>query len=409
MEFFIRKNSTLPKLMVEFINESRVGYHQTNQDLLGASITFSMIDEETGLIRYANLPATIELNTSTGGYTLVYQFTKKTSSKTGRFYGEFTVSNSQGVSVLPVRDVLNINIIDSFADSAACCKPYKAPNVTLTPTITVRATDTPTPTPTPTPTNPVTPSNTATNTLTPTQTPTNTPTPSVSSSPGTTPSNTPTHTPTPTITQTPTMSGSIPFTECLTVIIFEFQTLNLPPLGTINGRPYFEYTSQSFGIYWRIYYDGTQWVYYNVNDNYVCQTMNYSGTYPDTNYMSWVATAPPPEPPYVVCGELPADSNYIVSYPSPCTTPPVTPSASPQANCCETYTFVTFEAFDNPCNTNSELTYLDCNDTWQTISIPSKSTTTVCIKYSSSGVRNYSLTDVDCASNVSRDENCDCS
>jgi hypothetical protein len=184
--------------MVEFINESRVGYHQTNQDLLGATITFSMIDEETGLIRYANLPATIELNTSTGGYTLVYQFTKKTSSKTGRFYGEFTVSNSQGVSVLPVRDVLNINIIDSFADSAACCKPYKAPNVTLTPTITVRATDTPTPTPTPTPipTNPVTPSNTATNTLTPTQTPTNTPTPSVSSSPGTTPSNTPTPTPT---------------------------------------------------------------------------------------------------------------------------------------------------------------------------------------------------------------------
>ena len=42
MEFFIRKNSTLPKLMVEFINESRVGYHQTAQDLSGATITFSM-------------------------------------------------------------------------------------------------------------------------------------------------------------------------------------------------------------------------------------------------------------------------------------------------------------------------------------------------------------------------------
>lgn len=160
MEFFIRKNSTLPKLMVEFINESRVGYHQTNQDLLGATITFSMIDEETGLIRYANLPATIELNTSTGGYTLVYQFTKKTSSKTGRFYGEFTVSNSQGVSVLPVRDVLNINIIDSFADSAACCKPYKAPNVTPTPSITVRVTNTPLPTPSHTPTNTITPTQT---------------------------------------------------------------------------------------------------------------------------------------------------------------------------------------------------------------------------------------------------------
>ena len=166
MEFFIRKNSTLPKLMVEFINESRVGYHQTAQDLLGATITFSMIDEETGIIRYANLPATIELNTSTGGYTLVYQFTRKTSSKTGRFYGEFTVINSKGVSVLPVRYVLNINITDSFADSDACCKPYKGPNVTPTPSITARVTSTPTNTPTNTPTQ------------TNTQTPTNTPTPS---------------------------------------------------------------------------------------------------------------------------------------------------------------------------------------------------------------------------------------
>lgn len=152
--------------MVEFINESRVGYHQTAQDLLGATITFSMIDEETGIIRYANLPATIELNTSTGGYTLVYQFTRKTSSKTGRFYGEFTVINSKGVSVLPVRDVLNINITDSFADSDACCKPYKGPNVTPTPSITARVTSTPTNTPTNTPTQ------------TNTQTPTNTPTPS---------------------------------------------------------------------------------------------------------------------------------------------------------------------------------------------------------------------------------------
>jgi hypothetical protein len=204
MEFFIRKNSTLPKLMVEFINESRVGYHQTAQDLLGATITFSMIDEETGIIRYANLPATIELNTSTGGYTLVYQFTRKTSSKTGRFYGEFTVINSKGVSVLPVRDVLNINITDSFADSDACCKPYKGPNVTPTPSITARVTSTPTNTPTTTPTNTPTQSVTPTNTQTPTITPTQSVTPTNTQTPTITPSPTPTNTVTPTVTPSPT-------------------------------------------------------------------------------------------------------------------------------------------------------------------------------------------------------------
>ena len=150
MEFFIRKNSTLPKLMVDFINESRVGYHQSAQDLSGATVTFSMINQDTGLITYANLPATVELNTSTGGYSLVYQFTRKTSSKTGRFYGEFSVTNSRGVSILPVRDVLNINITDSFADSDTCCKPYKNPNVTPTPSVTARVTPTVTPTNTPT-------------------------------------------------------------------------------------------------------------------------------------------------------------------------------------------------------------------------------------------------------------------
>jgi hypothetical protein len=244
MEFFIRKNSTLPKLMVEFINESRVGYHQTAQDLLGATITFSMIDEETGIIRYANLPATIELNTSTGGYTLVYQFTRKTSSKTGRFYGEFTVINSKGVSVLPVRDVLNINITDSFADSNACCKPYKGPNVTPTPSITARVTSTPTNTPTNTPTQ----TQTQTQTNTPTQTQTNTPTQTQ------TPTNTasPTHTPTQTLTPTPTVGtvtieldaeyslGSINANYTATAntpLDVDLEISFVDSLGTITGSP----------------------------------------------------------------------------------------------------------------------------------------------------------------------------
>jgi hypothetical protein len=234
MEFFIRKNSTLPKLMVDFINESRVGYHQSAQDLTGATVTFSMIDEDTGLIRYANLPATIELNTSTGGYSLVYQFTRKTSSKTGRFYGEFSVTNSKGVSILPVRDVLNINITDSFADSDTCCKPYKNPNVTPTPSITARVTPTPTNTPTNTPTQ----TQTQTNTPTQTQTPTNT--------------SSPTHTPTQTLTPTPTVgtvtieldaeysSGSINANYTATSntpLDVDLEISFVDSLGTITGSP----------------------------------------------------------------------------------------------------------------------------------------------------------------------------
>ena len=208
MEFFIRKNSTLPKLMVEFINESRVGYHQTAQDLSGATITFSMTYEDTGIVRYDNLPATLEFDASTGGYSLVYQYTKKTSAKPGRFIGQFTVVNDRGTSVLPVREVLYINILESFVDSSTCCKPFKLPGVTITPSNTVTPTPTPTPvTPTPTPTNTptptITPSITPTNTITPSITPTNTITPSITATNTPTPSITPTQTVTPTATVTP--------------------------------------------------------------------------------------------------------------------------------------------------------------------------------------------------------------
>lgn len=81
MEFFIKKNSTLPKLQVEVIKESRNGYNQLDSLISASTVTFSMYDVETGMYRIANSPATVKEKGDGSGYVVSYQFTKKFTKK----------------------------------------------------------------------------------------------------------------------------------------------------------------------------------------------------------------------------------------------------------------------------------------------------------------------------------------
>jgi hypothetical protein len=194
MEFFIRKKSTLPYLEIDLIKDGKLGYNYQHSDLTGSTIYFSMLDVDTGVYRIANSLCTY----STERNSIYYQFTEKNTSKIGRFKAEFNIQTSQGNIILPLRDQLFINILESIVDSAFCCFPAPPP-VTLSPLPTPTPTPTPSSTPTPTPT--TTPTATPTPTVTPTETPTPTPTPTTTETP--TPTPTPTSTPTPTPTPTP--------------------------------------------------------------------------------------------------------------------------------------------------------------------------------------------------------------
>jgi hypothetical protein len=239
---------------------------------------------------------------------------------------------------------------------------------------------------------------------TPTQTPTPTITPSVSDTPTPTPTVTNTQTPTPTVTntQTPTPTSSNLPSLCLVVQVFEAPPLYLPVLGLINSKPYFEYTQPTYGRVFKIYWDGTQWVILDIYANFICSTMNYSGLYPDTNFAPWVPFTPP-EPPYDTCVFVASNT-----YPVPCSTPPNTPTPSVTADCCETYNFTLSESGGGfePCVNGNTITYLGCNDVWQTTLLPPNTTTTLCIKY---GYFNYDIiSPSDCYSVAVRLGNCDC-
>ena len=199
MEFYIRQNATLPYLKVKVFKDGRNNYKEFSDSLTASTITFSMYDEETQVYKILDRPASImSTDTIPAEYYVYYQFRKTDSKKSGRYIGEFKITNSQGTIILPLRETLFVNVLESFADSDTCCRPNRGDVPVVFPTETPRNTVTPTLSLSTTPTPTVTPSNSPTPSVTPTYTPTgtNTPTP------------TPTYTPTGTNTPTPTPTNA---------------------------------------------------------------------------------------------------------------------------------------------------------------------------------------------------------
>ena len=122
MEFFINKDSTLPKLKMQLVNDGRNDFRNFYEKIQNATITFSMYDVETKLKRIACSPATIEQQISNdcedsevSTYYIVYQFTEKQTKKSGRYNGYFTITflDGTGTLIAPIRDELYINVLDN--------------------------------------------------------------------------------------------------------------------------------------------------------------------------------------------------------------------------------------------------------------------------------------------------------
>ena len=202
MDWFIKKNATLPVLKFQVVKNGRSDYNDFMKTIELSSIFFSMVDVETGIPKITSRPGGFVEKTSMDPnaepeYYIYYQFTSKDTNRVGSYEGQFMLRNDDGVLILPIREKLNINIQDSFiADDLVydscyvsefpCC--VNGPFVSTTTTSPCPSCPTcPEPTPTPQPTtttttyNPTTTtttySPTPTPTLTPTPTPTNTPTP----------------------------------------------------------------------------------------------------------------------------------------------------------------------------------------------------------------------------------------
>ena len=116
MEFFIKKNATLPLLKLQVVKDGRSDYDNFMNTIELSALFFSMVDIETGVPKISSRPAGfvektfIDPNASPEFY-IYYQFTPKDTNKVGRYEGQFMLRNDDGVLILPIREKLYISII----------------------------------------------------------------------------------------------------------------------------------------------------------------------------------------------------------------------------------------------------------------------------------------------------------
>jgi hypothetical protein len=151
MNFYIKKNSTLPVLTVEVVVDSRTTFGNTNESFSASTITFSMKDIYTDFYYIIGHPVSVKEKYTTEdsplkSYYLEVQFTERQVSKIGNFVGEFKIENNLFTEIIPIEDKIFINIIESFVDPDSCCIEDDA---IIFPTETPRPSITPSPSPAP--------------------------------------------------------------------------------------------------------------------------------------------------------------------------------------------------------------------------------------------------------------------
>jgi hypothetical protein len=118
MEFFINKNSSLPTLKLELINDGRNDYNRFHELVQNANIYFTMTDVVTGVKRIAKKKAGIQqvIPESCIGeeFYLVYHFSQKETSVAGRYVGQFEIDflDGSGTLLVPIREELFINVLE---------------------------------------------------------------------------------------------------------------------------------------------------------------------------------------------------------------------------------------------------------------------------------------------------------
>jgi hypothetical protein len=182
MEFTIGQNATLPLLKLQVVNDGTQSFDEMMEFIETSSIFFSMVGTDTGIpkvyTKSAGFVEKLEMDpNSSPEYYVYYRFTQQDTSRVGRYEGQFMFINETGTLVLPIREQLFINVVESFISDSlpynqcytlnySCCttpfptptpSPTKEPVISPTPTSTVTPTPTITPTPTQTPNQPICP------------------------------------------------------------------------------------------------------------------------------------------------------------------------------------------------------------------------------------------------------------
>ena len=122
-EFYINKNSLLPILRMELIEDGRHTYNKFFELIQSSEITFTMVNRETGVTKIAKAPAYIKAREDGGcveQYVICYDWKKRDVNEEGTFIGKFDINFGEvkndeytypkGNLIMPIREDILITI-----------------------------------------------------------------------------------------------------------------------------------------------------------------------------------------------------------------------------------------------------------------------------------------------------------
>lgn len=125
--FFIKQSATQPILLMKLTKDGGSDYQHFHNALENSSITFSMVDINTGTYKIANKAGGILLkdklvnDDEPNEYYIYYKFTSGDTKSVGTYKGEFKInlydvsgSTTTGTFIGPINTNLIINVIDSI-------------------------------------------------------------------------------------------------------------------------------------------------------------------------------------------------------------------------------------------------------------------------------------------------------
>jgi hypothetical protein len=125
-QFVINKNSTLPYLEMEAVQDGRHTYKKLYLAIQAATITFTMTNMETGVKKIANAPCYIvpfETDCCEDKFKIQYRWNKRDTSEAGTYIGQFKIKFEdeitiedmtfpKGELIVPIAEELQILIND---------------------------------------------------------------------------------------------------------------------------------------------------------------------------------------------------------------------------------------------------------------------------------------------------------
>lgn len=117
MDFYINKNSTLPLLKLDVIQDGRNDAKAIYELIQNSNLYFSMSELETGAKIIGKRPALCIPKYSECGYDeyyIGYQFSERETKKPGTYVGQFMIEflNGYGTLIMPIKEELFIHVLE---------------------------------------------------------------------------------------------------------------------------------------------------------------------------------------------------------------------------------------------------------------------------------------------------------